>query len=177
MRSTTRRAVLFLLLALTALPLPASGTGREAEAEIGRTLEKLYRAFCFDPGREPDWQAMESLFLPGAAFVDPVKPGKPPRAIGAEEFLANFKTWVKSPEMNKGFHERIVATRIDHFGHLAHVYVTFEGYVPGSAKAETRGLDSIQFVLDGEIWKLASFTTQYESPDLPLPARFAAPRP
>src|SRR5947208_16926034 len=51
--------------------------------EIRRTLVALYAAFSFDAGAEPDWAAQRALFLPGAAFVDPVKPGVMPRAIGA----------------------------------------------------------------------------------------------
>lgn len=162
---------------LHAEPAPPAHAAEEQEAgKVRRTLDALYEAFSFDAGGAPDWEGLRSLFLPGAAFVDPVKPGVPPKGIGADAFLANFRNWVETnPKAKAGFRERIVAARVDHFGHLAHAYVTFEGYVPGATTAETRGLDSIQLVLDGDLWKVASFTTQYEEPGLPLPGRFRTP--
>ena len=175
-------AALIVIGSLAVAPIAAEPPNQAKPADdaaavrdIRATLDALYEAFSFDAGGAPDWEGLRKLFLPGASFVDPVKPGTPPRAVGAEEFLAKFRTWVETTEKAKaGFRERIVAVRLDHFGHVAHAYVTFEGYVPGAAAAETRGLDSIQLLLDGGFWKVASFTTQYESPELPMPARFAA---
>jgi hypothetical protein len=74
----------------------------------------------------------------------------------------------------QGFSERIVATRVDAFGHIGHAYVTFEGYVPGDTTTRTRGVDSIQLILTGDDWKVASFTTQFENDSLPLPPSFRA---
>ena len=74
------------------------------DQEVRRTLTALYAAFSFDAGAEPDWAAQRALFLPGAAFVDPVKPGVMPRAIGIEEFLANFhRSVVTDPALRAGF--------------------------------------------------------------------------
>jgi hypothetical protein len=144
---------------------------------VRQTLDSLYAAFSFDPGKAPNWTALRALMVQGAAFVDPVKPKASPHAIGADEFLANFRKWVQeTPRGKAGFKERIVNARIDSFGHIAHAFVTFEGYTPGRTLAEERGLDSIQLVLDGTRWKVASFTTQYEEPGLAMPKRFAAAR-
>jgi len=149
-----------------------------AERDIRRTLDTLYAAFSFNAGAEPDWATQRAVFLPGAAFVDPVTPGTAPRAIGADEFLANFRRWVITDStLRGGFRERIVTLRIDHFGHVAHAYVTFEGFVPqpgvSTPPARTRGVDSVQLVRDDHgRWRVASFTTQYEGPGAPLPARF-----
>src|SRR4051812_35480023 len=67
----------------------------------------------------------------------------------AEEFLANFhRSVMTDPALRAGFRERVVGVRVDHFGHVAHAYVTFEGYVPradayATPVASTRGVDSI----------------------------------
>ena len=93
--------------------------------------------------RRASWAAMRSRFVPGAAFVDPVQPPTAPRAIDLETFVAQFRQWVEgTPKGRAGFRERIVVARIDAFGHIAHAYVTFEGFAPGQAVAE-RGVDSI----------------------------------
>ena len=152
------------------VPAPVPSPARSA---IDATLAALYQAFSFDKGKEPEWSVMRSLFLEGASFVDPISDATQPRAIGVEAFITNFREAVKSaPAFRDGFRERLVAARVDHFGHVAHAYVTFEGFVPGERRARTRGVDSIQLVLSGTRWMVASFTTQYEKRDLPLPSRF-----
>lgn len=177
MRFLLRLAVALVLAALM-VPRPADAAEDPVDPvaqDIRAVLDALYVCFSFDAGGQPDWPAMKALFLPGAAFVDPIKVGVPPRGKSATEFVDGFQRWVATdPKLKAGFRERIVAVRIDHFGSIAHAFVTFEGYVPGpaAAKAETRGVDSIQLVLEGRDWKVASFTTQYEEPGLTLPDRF-----
>jgi hypothetical protein len=124
-----------------------------AQRDIRRTLDALYAAFSFNAGAEPDWSTQRALFLPGAAFVDPVAAGIAPRAIGVEEFLANFHRWVTTDSTLR------------------------EGFVPkpgmATPPARPRGVDSVQLVCDDHgMWRVASFTTQYEGPGAPLPARF-----
>lgn len=116
---------------------------------------------------------MRGLFADGAVFVAPIGDGKKPRAVGVEEFLSDFQAYVASDAVrDTGLHERILRARIDVYGRIAHAFVVFEGFRPGEDAAQSRGLDSIQLVLDGERWLVVSFTTQYESPQRPLPARF-----
>lgn len=153
----------------------ASQTARGDTRAIVVTIQELYRAFCFDAGDEADWDAIRALAAEGAVFVAPIAEGKTPRAVGIEDFLRDFQSYVASDAVRAtGLHERITHTRIDAFGHVAHAYVVFEGFLPGTNETVSRGLDSIQLVLDGERWKVVSFTTQYESAGRLLPARFMA---
>jgi hypothetical protein len=183
-------AALLLLAALVASgcraaegPQPERGSDALADVratevratEVRATLEELYAAFCFDAGEEPDWEAQRRIYLEGATFVPPVRPGSARAGDDVEGFLADFRAFAASePYRSTGFHERIVAARIDVFGGVAHAFVTFEGFLPGEDAAETRGLDSIQLVHDGRRWRLASFATQYEGDGLELPPRFLA---
>ena len=161
---------LFALLALVPLTLGCSTPGVASQSDpLLKTLDTLYEAFCFDAGGEADWAAMEALFADGAAFVSPGAA----HAVDAEQFLVDFREFIRTSPLGKtGFHERILKVRVDHFGSIAHAWVAFEGFVPGEVEARTRGLDSIQFVLEDEQWRLVSFTTQYEREGLPLPTRF-----
>lgn len=144
-------------------------------SSIDSTLTRLYRAFSFEKGREPDWATMRSAFLNGATIVDPVRERTTPHAIGVAAFIDEFRDAVKhDSSFREGFAERIVATRIDAYGHIAHAYVTFEGYVPGDTTTRTRGVDSIQLIQAGDDWKVASFTTQFENEGLPLPPSIRA---
>ncbi len=152
-----------------ALPPPPPGD----VAAVDAVLEALYASFAFEAGGEADWEAMEALFLEGAAFVAPIRAGQTPRAVDARRFVANFREWVRtSPEVASGLHERILGRRIELFGHIAQAWVAFEGFVPATGRAQTRGLDAIQLVRSPAGWRLVSFTTHYASPSEPLPARF-----
>lgn len=171
-----------LFTALAGLPCVAVVSSAQVAATksetvaIDTTLTRLYRSFSFAKGAEPDWATLRSMFLEGASIVDPVRDGVAPHAISVPAFLKGFSDAVKSATTYRdGFAERIVNARVDRFGHIAHAYVTFEGFAPAKRSAQTRGVDSIQLILDGAAWKVASFTTQYENKDLQLPPRFHAP--
>lgn len=163
-------------------------TAALAEAEIAReqvraTLDELYAAFCFDAGGEADWDTLRALAVDGAVWYAPSTAGETPRSFDTARFLADFRDAIRrEPGLVAGFHERIVHARIDTFGGVAHAWVAFEGFVPGTTVVRTRGLDSIQLLLDddgshaGGRWRVASFTTQYESPERTLPRRFTSAR-
>jgi len=167
------------VLALLALCLsgcratPPGPPPADALRAIEATVGELYRSFNFDPGGEADWELLRSLVIDGAVFVGPVGKGDSPRAVETDEFIDGFRAWIlKTPQRESGFHERPVHLRADVFGKVAHAYVVFEGFVPGDDRTRTRGLDSIQLVLDGERWRVVSFMTQFAGPESPVPARF-----
>lgn len=167
------------LLLLAALPCacrtaaPATGELELLERRaVEETLERLYDAFCFDAGGPADWETIRELAAPGAAWFAPVAAGASPRGVDTEAFLADFRAYVeRSPLAETGFHERVRRARIDVFGTVAHAYVAFDAFVPG-AEPERRGLDSVQLLLAPDGWRVASFTTQWETSALPLPERF-----
>jgi len=167
---------MFLALAFALIGCRAASPTPRDDAErlvIESTLNELYRAFCFDAGGEADWDAMRALFVEGAVFVAPFACDQTPTGVGADEFLADFRRYTASDAVRStGLHERILNARVDVFGGVAHAFVAFEGFVPGTGEFRSRGLDSIQLLRDRGRWRVVSFTTQYASDASPLPARF-----
>lgn len=166
------------IVALALCGCQSVGSASEtADRGLRATIDRLYAAFCFDPLTEPDWSTQRAIYLDGATFVPPSSPDRPPVGEDTETFLEGFGEFARSGEYaESGLHERIVGMELTSFGGIAHAFVAFEGFVPdGSVRppAVTRGLDSIQFVRDGERWRLVSFATQYETGELRVPARFA----
>lgn len=154
-------------------PTPSAG---EAAASIEASITELYAAFCFDAGGEAQWDQIEAHFLESAIIVNPYPVGAHPTVVSRAQFLKEFQTYVRSDSVrDTGLHERVLAIQADHYGNLAHAYVSFEGFVPATGVVRTRGLDSLQLVRDGARWRVASFTTQYETEGLVLPARFVNP--
>lgn len=141
-----------------------------APNDVHDVIDELYQSFCFDAGGEADWESMRALFAPGATFVAPIAPASQPEGVDAEAFIASFKNWIAtSKEGRTGMHERVLLTRMDQFGSIAQAWVFFEGFTPGQDKAQTRGMDAIQFVLTPAGWRVMSFMSQYESEDVRLP--------
>ncbi|MEO0650703.1 MAG: hypothetical protein AAFZ65_08495 [Planctomycetota bacterium] len=164
MRSTI--ALLSLLASCTSLTPAGAGADHAA---LRATIEELYTAFSFDAHAEPDWARQRELYLEGATFVAPIQPGQAPVGDDTETFLDEFQAFVRrGPYAETGLYERILDVDAGICGNIAHAFVLFEGHYPGDPEAQTRGLDSLQFVRDGQAWRLVSFTTQYESEGAPL---------
>ena len=92
--------------------------------------------FSFEKGQEPDWTKLRAFFSTGRASLTPSgmvyfhKPWALRRSSRASgDAVKNVASYRES------FGERIVATRMDCFGYVAHAYVTFEGFVPGAPGA------------------------------------------
>lgn len=165
-------AGLFAVLPSCGVAQRQPSTASDARLSLERLIDDLYVAFSFDANGEANWDALRSVFAEGATFFAPVAPGGKPVGVDGETFLRDFQGFIAgSPLAKTGYHERALHTRIDSYGTIAHAWVSFEAFVPGE-EADRRGVDSIGFMLDGGEWKLVSFTTQYESGDLPLPGRF-----
>ncbi|MEM8709523.1 MAG: hypothetical protein AAGG01_01110 [Planctomycetota bacterium] len=168
---------LSVLAAVICLGCSSSGpTRRDApqaadDVDLRSEIDRLYEAFCFDADGEADWSVLRSMFAEGATFSSPAADGQDHAGVDGETFIAEFKRFINGSSLGeKGYHERVVHVSGDHFGRIAHTWVTFDGFVPGEAP-DRRGVDSIQWVLD-DGWKVMSFATQYASDDLPLPRRF-----
>jgi len=171
----TKPMVLPALLAVAGcryVPVRADAEQSELEFEVlvERILE-LYRAFDFDAGAEPDWEAQRALALEGATFLPPASPGAELRGEGIEPFMDGFRAYATSRRMaTTGLHERVTHIQGSVFGGIAQLFVTFEGHFPGEEERQTHGVDGLSFVQSGGQWKLVSFTSQYERDDLTIPA-------
>ena len=151
----------------------ALGSHAEADVLIERILE-LYRAFDFDAGAEPDWEAQRALSLEGATFLPPVTPGLPLKGEGIEPFIEGFRAYATSKSLAAtGLHERVTHIQGQVFGGIAVCFVTFEGHLPGESERLTHGVDGLSFAKSAGQWRLVAFTSQYEGQALPIPAEFS----
>ena len=169
----------FCLVAGCATPGPVhSVPTAAADAQtIERFLDVLYETFSFGPESECDWPRMRSLFDRDALFVQSPRGGERPRMMNPDEFIADFKDFIASSGVSAtGLYERTTHRHVERYGKIAHVFVVFEGrYDPTSVEPDTRGVDSIQLWHHSDRWWLVSFSTQFESATMPIPARFLRP--
>ena len=92
-----------------------------------------------------------------------------PNILDVNGFIARAE-----PILEKdGFYETEIARRVEHFGHLAHVWSTYESRRdPSDAQPFMRGINSIQLFHDGIRWWIVTIYWQHESSVDPVPAKY-----
>ena len=166
-------------------PPPTAPAAAPADvASVEAIVAALYDVISGPAGKKRDWNRFRSLFAPGARMI-PTVPRRPPGTApdapltGAEEYAARVLTpedYVtrSGPYLEeRGFFEREVARRVEQFGHIAHVFSTYEARHKAEDPAPfMRGINSIQLVNDGKRWWVVSIFWEGERPDNPIPARY-----
>ena len=72
--------------------------------------------------------------------------------------------------MGKGFYEYEIARKVEEFGHVVHVWFTFESkYSKEDEKPYTRGINSIQLLNDQKRWWVMNIYWNKETDEFPLP--------
>jgi hypothetical protein len=153
-------------------------------ASVESIVAALYDVISGPAGKKRDWNRFRSLFAPGARMIPTLArrpPGTAPDAppTGAEEYAARVIT----PEdyvtrsgaflEERGFFEREVARRVEQFGHIAHVFSTYEARHKQEDPAPfMRGINSIQLVNDGKRWWVVTIFWEAESARLKLPEKY-----
>ncbi|MGX7953227.1 hypothetical protein ACWPM1_11765 [Tsuneonella sp. HG249] len=130
--------------------VPGSGSPDEVAAAI-------YEVVSGAPERQRPWSTLRALHAPNARILLPrhAPSGQfEVNSFNIDEFIAlNVKLFA-----NQGFFENEVARRVERFGHIAHVWSSYESReAPGEAPY-SGGINSIQLVSDGVRWCVLSVT-------------------
>jgi hypothetical protein len=71
-----------------------------------------------------------------------------------------------------GFYESEIHRVTEKFGHIAHVFSTYESRIKADGPVIARGINSIEIFYDGKRWWIASNIWDDERPNNPLPAEY-----
>jgi len=147
-------------------PAAAAADVESVEAIIAA----LYDVISGPVGQARNWNRMRSLFVPGGRLM-PAGP-RAGGGIGMRILSVNDYIAVSGPQLERiGFHEREIARRVERFGHVAHVWSTYEGRTETDSTV-IRGINSIQLMNDGTRWWVVSIFWEAERPDNPLPPSY-----
>lgn len=166
----------------TAPPSPAANP---ADVDsLDHILAALYDVISGPAGKKRDWDRLRSLFIPGARMIPTVArrpPGTAPdapltgkeeyaaRVLTVEDYIARSGRFVEE----NGFFERESARRTEQFGHIAHVFSTYESrHKADDAKPFQRGINSLQLVNDGKRWWIVTIFWEGETERTPLPEKY-----
>lgn len=100
-------------------------------------------------------------------------PAAPADVASVDAIVAALYDVISGPvgQARIGFREREIARRTERFGHIAHVFSTYE-YRTETDSTVVRGINSIQLLNDGTRWWVISIFWEPERPDNPLPAEY-----
>ena len=151
---------------------------------IDGIIAALYDVISGPAGQKRDWERMRTLYAPGARLM-PTAPVRPPGAaadapltgdephaaqvLDVDGYVARSGKYLEE----NGFFERETAHRVETYGHIAHVWSTYEArHKADDPKPFMRGINSIQLMHDGRRWWVVSIFWEAESPRAPIPGKY-----
>ena len=143
-------------------------------ASIDAIITAAYDVISGPAGQKRDWDRERSLFIPGARLIPTAaEPGGEskiaPQILDVEGFIARVEPYFEK----NGFFEKEIARRIEQFGHIAHVWSTYESrHNEDDPKPFMRGINSIQLFYDDGRWWIVTIYWQHESVEEPIPVKY-----
>jgi hypothetical protein len=167
-----RPLVLSLLAVGMLAPSLRAQTPAPAPCPATTTLDELIKALddAVSGFADKDRTCLRELLMPDAT-MSPLS--KKPDGSYAPHTLT-VDGWIDAVKKrgHTEFYERQVKVSSDVYGHIAHLWSTYEIRPTPDGKAQVRGINSIQAVNDGTRWRVLEIQWQAETPDEPVPAKY-----
>ena len=145
-------------------------------ASIDGIITAAYDSISGSPGKR-DWNRVRSLFISGARLIpttenaggESLSDEIAPYMLDIDGFIARVRDYVEK----NGFYEKEIARRTEEFGHIAHVWSTYESRQNADDPERfMRGINSIQLFYDGARWWIVTIYWQHESSAHPVPEKY-----
>jgi len=148
-------------------------------SSIDAIITAAYDVISGPAGQQRDLDRERSLFIPGARLIptatEPGETGEDtnaPQILDVEAYIARVEPYFEET----GFYEKEIARRTEQFGHIAHVWSTYESrHKEDDPEPFMRGINSIQLFNDGTRWWIVTIYWQHESVDDPIPGKYLGP--
>jgi hypothetical protein len=136
------------------------------------TLDELIKALddAVSGPADKDRACLRALLLPEARLSPLAK---------AEDgsytpHILSVDGWIEAVRKrgSTAFYERQVKVSSDVYGHIAHLWSTYEIRPTPDGKAQVRGINSIQALNDGNRWRVMEILWEAETPTETIPARY-----
>jgi hypothetical protein len=151
-----------------ALAAPGNSTVCLPSGDLKELVRALDDAVSGSPDR--DRTCLRSLLLPEARLSPVLKAdtgGFAPHVLTVDAWIDAVKK-----SRNKPFYERQVKVSSDTYGHIAHLWSTYEVRPTPLGKPEIRGINSIHAVYDGKRWRILEILWQAETAEEKVPKRY-----
>ena len=146
-------------------------------ASIDAITTAVYESISGDAGVPRDWDRFRSLFAPGARLM-PVasehgEDGQRTSAVNtmsADEFASGTSQFF----VDEGFYEVEIGNVTETYGDIAHRFSSYASFRTDDPDEEpfNRGINSFQYLYDGERWWILTIFWQHEPDAGPIPAEY-----
>jgi hypothetical protein len=141
-------------------------------ASIDAIIAATYDVISGPTTKKRDWDRMRSLFVRGGRLI--AAGPRPGGGVGAG--VADIEGYIRgsAPYLEKeSFFETELARRTETYGHIAHVFSTYESrHKPDDPSAFERGINSFQLMNDGKRWWIVTIYWEAEGPDNKIPGKY-----
>ena len=172
-----RKIILTVFIGLVAMLTATAQATKEANpadvSSMDAIMKSVYDVISGGAAKPRDWDRFRSLFVSDSRLIlvrkNPQNGSFSPHTYSTEEYIQRA-----GPLMAKdGFFERETARRVEQYGHIAHVFSTYESRHDLSDKAPfARGINSFQLFYDGKRWWVVTIYWDAETPDNPIPQKY-----
>jgi hypothetical protein len=172
MRSVMRKRPLLLTACILLSTALAHGQTTSTVCPSSKTLDDLVKALdaaVSGPG-DKDRTCMRQLFVADGRLI-PIAKAKDgtvaARILSIDDWIARVKA-----RGSDAFYEHQIKYATDVYGHMAHLWSTYEIRETPESKVEVRGINSIQAAFNGTEWKVVEIVWQAENADEPIPQKY-----
>jgi len=140
---------------------------------LDAVIENLYKSISGPAGKDRDWNMFRLLFANEARMYIAVPnkdSGTVLRVITPEQYIERNSTRLA----DMGFTEKEIHRITDSYGAITHVFSTYESHFINSNNEEetVRGINSIQFFLDGSRYYILTICWDADPKNNPVPERY-----
>lgn len=144
-------------------------------ASIDAITTAVYESISGDAGVPRDWDRFRSLFAPGARLM-PVdsQHGEDGRTSTVASMSPDDFATPDSDAFADGFYEVEIGNVTETYGDIAHRFSAYASFRTDDPDEEpfNRGINSFQYLYDGERWWILTIFWQHEPDAGPIPAEY-----
>ena len=172
-----KKTILTFFIVLAAMHASFAQTTKEPNpadvSSLDAIMKSVYDVISGDAAKPRDWDRFRSLFASDARLI-PVRKDPQSGSFSLQKYTVEEYVQRASGFFAKeGFHEREAARRVEQYGHIAHVFSTYESRHSLSDKTPfARGINSFQLFNDGKRWWVVTIYWDAETPDSPIPQKY-----
>ena len=172
-----KKAILTMFLGLLTLNTVMAQTAKEADPKdvgsLDSIMKAVYDVISGDAGKARDWDRFRTLFHENARMIPTGKNAQTgavaARVLTPEEYIKRAEPFL----VKEGFFEREIARRTEQYGHIVHIFSTYESKHKIDDKTPfARGINSFQLMNDGKRWWVVTIFWEGETPENQIPKEY-----
>ncbi|WP_263382741.1 hypothetical protein [Granulicella arctica] len=141
-------------------------------------LAAVYDVISGPAGQPRDWDRMRSLFLPDARLIPAtILPGSPDAASpNTDAIILTIDGYIarsRARTATVGFFEHSIHNEVEQYGNIVQIWSTYESrHTLADPMPFARGINSFQFLKDGNRYWVVNIFWGAETPTTPIPTKY-----